>query len=168
MSVTVYTCFGAARRINLPPHILRKNMISRALFAFVIGTALLLFIYSADAAVFNVANGDILGLKDAMNTANTNGEDDTIRLAANGTYTLTASDNGVNGLPQLGADGGHKITFQGNGATIQRSSAGGTPSFRILYINSLADVVISGLSMNNGGFGGDSGAGYLQSAGRDK
>ncbi len=140
-------------------------MISRALFAFVIGTALLLSVYPTDAAVFNVANGDILGLKDAINTANTNGEDDTIQLAANGTYTLTASDNGVNGLPQLGADGGHKLTLQGNGATIQRSSAGGTPSFRIFYINSLADVVISGLTMNNGGFGMNGGAIYINGAG---
>ncbi len=136
-------------------------MISRALFIFVIGTALRLSAYPTDAAVFNVANGDILGLKDAINTANTNGEDDTIQLAANGTYTLTASDNGVNGLPQLGADGGHKLTILGNGAMLQRSSAAGTPSFRIFYINSLADVVISGLTMNNGGFGMNGGAIYI-------
>src|SRR5262245_29288344 len=58
-------------------------------------------------------------------------------LPANSVYTLTAPDNshasvednnwyGPNGLPAIDND----ITIEGNGATIQRSTASGTPSFR--------------------------------------
>src|SRR5438552_1707656 len=86
------------------------------------------------AATFTIADGDVAGLKAAINTANGNNDDDTINLAAGGAYTLTAVDNstkGPNGLPVIGADnaGGaaHKLTINGNGATIQRSGAGSTP-----------------------------------------
>src|SRR4051794_3122705 len=88
-------------------------------------TAFLLLGHALNAGVFNVADGDIIGLKNAINAVNTNAEDDTIQLAAGGNYTLTAVDNGVNGLPQLGADSGHKLTIIGNGATIRRSTVAG-------------------------------------------
>jgi predicted outer membrane repeat protein len=136
-------------------------MVPRFVSALVLGTALLLLAYPAHAAIFNIANGDILALKNAITTANANGEDDTIELATNGTYTLTSADNGLNGLPQIGPGGGHKLTIHGNGATIQRSSAGGTPSFRIFYLNSLSNVLISGLTIDNGGSGMHGAAIYI-------
>src|ERR1043166_6097886 len=120
-------------------------------------------------ANFNIANGDVPGLIAAINAANSNNADDTINLAAGGTYTLLVVDNstnGANGLPAIGADNGHKLTIKGNGATIQRSTAGGTPAFRIFYIASGARVTISGLTVTNGNvtggsFPADSGGGIF-------
>src|SRR5215213_5558767 len=77
------------------------------------------------AATFNVSDGDVAGLVNAIAGANVNGQDDTINLAADGTYTLTAADNsetGPNGLPIVRTDGGHTITFNGNAATIARAA----------------------------------------------
>lgn len=105
------------------------------------------------AATFTVANGDIAGLTTAITSANGNGQDDTIELATSGTYTLTARNNGLNGLPQVTPDGGHKLTIHGNGATIERSSAAGIPAFRFLYVQSGANLTLSGLILSNGGFG---------------
>ena len=111
------------------------------------------------AAIFNP--NDVASLIAAINTSNSNGVDDTIELATNGTYTLTAVDNsthGPNGLPVIGYDTGHKLVIHGNGATLQRSTAGGTPAFRIFYIDVAisgqtilpADLTISGLTITNG------------------
>jgi predicted outer membrane repeat protein len=124
-------------------------MASRSGFALLIGAALFLFLLvPADATIFNVANGDITGLKNAITTSGSNGQDDTIELAANGTYTLTTVDNALNGLPLIGADGNHTLTIHGNGATITRDDAG--PMFRILYIISGANVLLDGLTIDNG------------------
>ena len=43
------------------------------------------------AAIFNP--NDVASLIAAINTSNSNGVDNTIELATNGTYTLTAVDN---------------------------------------------------------------------------
>jgi hypothetical protein len=77
-------------------------------------------------------------------------EDDTIELATNSTYTLTVINNDTNGLPVIGSDGGHKLVIHGNGATLQRSTAGGTPAFRIFQIGTGADVTIDRLTIMNG------------------
>jgi hypothetical protein len=68
----------------------------------------------------------------AITLANTtNG---TVTLASGCTYTLTAINNttdaGGVGLPVITG----KVTIQGSGATIARSSAGGTPVFRIFDV----------------------------------
>ena len=114
--------------------------------------SVLLFLSSnvAPAAIFNIANGDVAGLKSAITTSNSNSQDDTIELAAGGTYTLTARDSFLNGLPQLGPDGGRKLTIHGNGATIQRSTAGGTQAFRIFETKSGADVTLTTMTLTNG------------------
>ena len=133
----------------------------RALFFFLIGIAWLrLGSQPLCAATFNVANGDVVGLKSALNTANINAEDDIILLAANGTFTLTARDNALNGLPQIGPDGGHTLIIKGGGSTIQRSSVGGTPTFRIFYVNSGANLSLSGLILTNGNLVAHGGAIY--------
>jgi hypothetical protein len=103
------------------------------------------------AAIFNP--NDVASLITAINTSNSNGEDDTIELATNGTYTLTAVDNttnGPNGLPVILSDTGHKLVIHGNGATLGRSTVVGTPRFRIFQIAAGADVTISGLTITNG------------------
>jgi CSLREA domain-containing protein len=119
----------------------------------VIGSVLLLAGATANATVVtNIANGDVAALKAAISTANTNGDADVINLAAKGTYILTTVDNatnGPNGLPVIVSDGPHSLTINGNGATITRSAAQGTPSFRIGKINS-GIVTISVVTISNG------------------
>jgi hypothetical protein len=107
----------------------------------------------ASAATFTIADGDVAALITAITTSNSNVADDTIELATNGTYTLTAVDNSTNdqnGLPVIVSDTAHKLVIHGNGATLQRSTAANTPLFRILQIGAGADVTISGLTIMNG------------------
>lgn len=104
-----------------------------------IGTTLFLLGSSTPAAIFNIANGDVAGLANAITTSNTNFQDDTIVLATGGTYILATA------LPEIDADFGHKLTIQGGGATID-----GNSSFRIFATQSGSNVAISGLTMANG------------------
>src|SRR5438045_4599405 len=117
-----------------------------------IGAALLFLGNSTRATIFNIPNGDVAVLTSAINMANGNALDDTIELAASGTYTLTARDSFLNGLPQIGPDTGHKLTIHGNGATIQRIPAidDSAHKFRIFEINSGANLTLSGLTLSNG------------------
>ena len=136
-----------------------------ATFSLLLTIALFSLKMSATAAVFVIPNGDVIALKSAIDSSNANGEDDTIELATGGTYTLTTIDNFSNGLPRITPDNGHKLTIHGNGATLERSFDTGTPSFRILYINSLADVSISNLTLDNGGYGMNGGTIYIDGVG---
>jgi CSLREA domain-containing protein len=131
----------------------------------------------ASAATFSIADGDVAGLKAAITAANSNNEDDTINLAAGGTYTLTAADNsagGSNGLPVIGADNAlgtaHTLTINGNGATIERSTVSGTPDFRIFYLAGGTGVTISRLTIANaevsGDFPANSGGGIFNDHGK--
>src|SRR6058998_2235260 len=82
------------------------------------------------AADFACAAGDVACLIDAINTANANGEANTITLAA-GTYTLTAVDNdtgGPTGLPSITS----VLTLRGSGpdsTILERAPR--TPMFRL-------------------------------------
>ncbi len=108
------------------------------------------FTESTRSATFTVSDGDVDGLKNAIITANSNGEDDIIQLAENGSYVLTAIDNsqnGQNGLPVIGPDGGRSLSITGRGAVVRRTSAA---KFRILCIGEDANVTISGLTVSNG------------------
>ncbi|MGI8540738.1 MAG: choice-of-anchor Q domain-containing protein [Rubrobacteraceae bacterium] len=123
----------------------------------------------AKAAEFTVDDGDVAGLKTAINAANSNGEANTIRLAANGTYTLTAVDNtettgngiAFNGLPMLTTE----ISIVGNGATIQRSDAEGTPAFRILRVSDDGNLTLEGTTISGGDSGNRDGGGGIFSRG---
>lgn len=121
------------------------------LLLFLVAAAILGWVCLADGATFNVSNGDVAGLVNAITTANTNGQDDTINLAANGTYTLTAVNNtqtGANGLPIVRTDAGHTITFNGNRTTIARAS--NASPFRIFQLASGAVATINGVIVSNG------------------
>ena len=114
----------------------------------------LTFSQEVHAATFNVADGDVAGLIAAINSANASAGPTTINLAPNGTYTLTAvaEDDGYAGgagLPYIR----RPLTINGNGATIQRSSAAGTPDFRIVYVF-LSDLTLNGVTIR-GGRGGN-------------
>lgn len=79
---------------------------------------------------------------------------DTITLAS-ATYTLMVSNNltgGANGLPVITS----MIIIEGNGATIERSTTGGTPDFRIFYVQSQSDLTLNDITITNGaeGLGG--------------
>lgn len=113
------------------------------------------------AATFNIANGDVAGLIAAINTANSNNQNDTINLAPGGVYNLTAADNissdGNNGFPKIGGDNGHNLTIDGGTAvTIQRVA--GSPQFRFFYIQQGTNVVLGGLVLK----GGDDPGNYSQ------
>jgi hypothetical protein len=74
---------------------------------------------------------------------------DTITLQAGATYTLTQPQNfadGPNGLPLITSE----MIILGNGATIERSYAGGTPNFRLLYVASTAILTVTDLTLRNG------------------
>ena len=100
--------------------------------------------------IFNVTNPE--EFQDALTTAESNGEDDTINVAE-GTYniasTLTYKTND--------GDSGHTLTIQGAGADKTVLDGGG--SVQILYIDTGTDggdVTIKGMAFENGngGFGG--------------
>jgi hypothetical protein len=99
-----------------------------AAFMFILLTS-----HPAQAAVFPIPSGDVAALIAAMNTANGNGEEDTITLEA-GTYTLTAVDNetdGPNGLPSVTSP----LTIRGGGAdTTIIACEASAPPFRILHV----------------------------------
>src|SRR5262249_976642 len=70
-----------------------------------------------------------------INAANQTGVADTITLVAGKTLTLTDVDNyanGPTGLPQITGKG--NLTIIGKGDIIERSTATGTPYFRLLDV----------------------------------
>lgn len=94
----------------------------------------------------------------AVNSANATPGGATVTLSSGCKYTLTAADNatdGGNGLPVITG----KVTVAGNGATITRSSASGTPHFRLFDVATggsltLTDVIVSNGIADNGQQGG--------------
>ncbi|HEY0804508.1 MAG TPA: hypothetical protein VGD84_05570, partial [Pseudonocardiaceae bacterium] len=84
----------------------------------------------------------------AISVANsTNG---TVTLTSGCTYTLTAlnntTDGGGVGLPVITG----KVTIQGSGATVARSSATGTPTFRIFDVASAGSLTLNSVTIKNG------------------
>lgn len=101
----------------------------------------------ASYAAANVA--ELIG---AINAANASAEPDTIALEAGATLALTAVNNtvdGPSGLPVITAGGGG-LTVIGNGSTIERSSATGTPSFRLFNVAPDASLTLNNLTVRGG------------------
>ena len=89
---------------------------------------------AAHAASIPVTTCNASDLINAINTANSNGESDTITLTAGCTYTLTAPNNywyGPTGLPPITSI----ITINGNGATILRNTS--SSNFRLFYVGGI-------------------------------
>ncbi len=98
----------------------------------------------------------------AIDTANSTPVADTIELAAGTTFTLTEVNNttdGSSGLPVIAAAGG-SLTILGNGDTIERSSASGTPSFRLFNVAAGASLTLSNVTVQGGKVVGSGGAIY--------
>src|SRR5262245_15759817 len=103
-------------------------------------------------STFHVANGDVAGLIAAIHTADSNQQDNTIILARDGSYVLSAADNSVHGptgLPVIDACG-YRLTIKGRGATLSRSTAAGTPAFRLLDVAAGAALELRDMTLANG------------------
>jgi len=86
-----------------------------------------------------------------IDAANQTPEADTIALVAGTDYTLTTVNNYANpstGLPTIAA--GEDLTIVGNGAVIERSSAAGTPAFRLLDVAAGATLTLENLTLQGG------------------
>ena len=97
---------------------------------------------TAAACNLNIPGGDVTALISAINCANGVASTDTINLASNSLYVLTATDNssfGGNGLPVIANTGvAGTLVINGNGSTITRTSS---DSFRILEVGSGGNLV---------------------------
>ena len=94
-----------------------------------------------------------------INLANHYGGSNTITLATCKTFTMTKADNptnGGNGLPAIAAK--NNLTIQGNGDTLTRSTAAGTPAFRLFDVVSGAALTLKNLTIANGLLVGGTGA----------
>jgi hypothetical protein len=88
-----------------------------------------------------------------INAANMAGGANTITLTdpTNAPYTLAAVDNttdGATGLPVIAAK--DNLTILGNGDTIERSTAAGTPAFRLFDVASGASLTLGKLTLQGG------------------
>jgi hypothetical protein len=86
-----------------------------------------------------------------INAANLLGGPNTITLAPGATFTLSAADNatdGGNGLPVIAA--GDDLTIVGSGDVIERSTATGTPAFRLLDVAAGAALTLANLTLQGG------------------
>ena len=75
---------------------------------------------------------------------------DTIALTAGKIYALSEVDNetgGPNALPAITSE----ITLEGNGAEVRRSSASGTPAFRLFYVAEEGSLSMDDVTLQNGG-----------------
>ncbi|MEU0075542.1 right-handed parallel beta-helix repeat-containing protein [Streptomyces sp. NPDC006332] len=106
---------------------------------------------------------DAAVLVSAVKAANAAGGG-TIHLAANCVYTLHGSIpgqvRGANGLPVIR----ERITIKGDNSVIERSSAPGTPEFRIAEVGGTkGDLTLNGVTLRNGNLagGGEGGAVYV-------
>lgn len=137
-----------------------------------------------DPATLNIASlpgtDGFVSLPEAIIAANNTAGADTIVLGAN-TYTISAPGNywyGPTGLPPITSD----IIIEGNGAIIERSTAGGTPNFRLFFVMgpfhtggtgkvavSAGDLTLRNLTLRNGlARGGNGGRGGINGPGDNR
>ncbi len=91
---------------------------------------------------------------DLVNAIYNASDGDTLSLAAGCIYVLTGPiPLTFSGLPTIGVD----LTINGNGATIERSTAGGTSDFRLITINVGAAVSLNDLALGYGKASGENG-----------
>lgn len=112
----------------------------------------------------NNANDTVDGQANTDCAAGSPAGPDIITLPNGGTYTYTAANNSVDGdnaLPSITSG----ITIQGNDATIERSSAYGTGTFRLIHVASSGDVRMNSLTLQGGVADDGGGYGYESSGG---
>src|SRR5262245_58587086 len=95
--------------------------------------------------------GSVTDLIADINAANKAGGTNSIELAANTTFELTAADNtadGANGLPVIANN--DTLTIIGNGDTIERSTASGTAAFRLFDVAKGGSLTLQNLTLQHG------------------
>jgi predicted outer membrane repeat protein len=108
---------------------------------------------------------DPAALVTAVNAANGGAGGGVISLTAGCTYTYAASNDATDGGNALPAITGN-VTINGNGATITRSTAAGTPQFRLIDVpNNPAQLTLNSLTISNGDSAGSVGGGAIFSRG---
>jgi hypothetical protein len=86
-----------------------------------------------------------------INAANAAGGANTITLTPATTFNLTVADNEFGtptGLPVIAA--ANDLTIVGNADTIQRSTATGTPAFRLFAVATGSSLTLNNLTLSNG------------------
>src|SRR5262245_37601872 len=87
----------------------------------------------------------------AINAANPTPKPAPITLVPGKTFTLNAVDNtthGATGLPVIAAT--ENLTVVGNGDVVERSSANGTPAFRLFDVAAGATLTLQNLTLQGG------------------
>jgi hypothetical protein len=108
---------------------------------------LISFAQPATAETIACEAGDVQCLIAAINQANADPKQTTIRLAA-GMYLLANVDNdtdGPNALPSIVSP----VRIEAEGATLARSA--GSPMFRIYHVGPAGDLRLNGLTVTEGG-----------------
>ncbi|MFH8775380.1 MULTISPECIES: hypothetical protein [unclassified Streptomyces] len=108
----------------------------------------------AHAATF-VPCGNVTALRNAITQSNTTGEN--ITLAPFCTYTVATSVGASNGLPAVTGS----FIVSGYNTTIARSTAAGTPDFRLFAVESGGDLTLNSVHVRFGNVPGDEGGGVL-------
>jgi len=97
-----------------------------------------------------VPAADSARLIEVIGCANATVANDVINLT-NSTYTLTTVNASDTGLPPIASTAtGGTLRINGNGATITRSTAGGTPNFRLFRVTNLATLTLNKVRLTNG------------------
>ncbi len=142
---------------------------SRQRLSLTVGAAVGLMAFGVLATPLTAAAAPIAcsapALITAISAANSQVGGGTVTLAAGCVYTLTAlnsSTDGGTGLPVITGN----VTVAGSGATITRSTAVGTPSFRIFDVATAGKLTLNSLTLKNGlANDGKSGGGAIDSHG---
>jgi len=124
-----------------------------ALIAILLIAAVGIFTPAIPAYASSYSVATAVELISAINSANATASDDIITLTADITLSTVdnTSSNGTNGLPVIVSTAtGGKLTIEGGGFSISRSSAGGTPDFRIFEVASGADLTLDNVTISNG------------------
>jgi hypothetical protein len=94
---------------------------------------------------------DLIADINAANAAAAGSNTITLTAPTTSPYMLTTVDNttdGANGLPQIANK--DNLTIVGNGDTIERSTASGTPAFRLFDVNNSGSLTLQMLTLQNG------------------
>ena len=117
-----------------------------------------IIVVARPAAAGNWSVNSVSDLITAINAANQARGANTITLARGAHFTLTAVNNtidGPTGLPVIANN--NNLTIVGDGATLARSTAPGTPPFRLFDVASGAALTLQNLTLANGQVLGDTG-----------
>jgi fibronectin type 3 domain-containing protein len=129
-----------------PPSSRKRVSISAAGVLALTVTGLLAAPQAAAAAAITCTTTDLIA---AISAANHQLGGGTVTLAPGCGYTLTAVNNstdGGTGLPVITGT----VTIAGSGATITRSTAAGTPTFRLFDVATSGKLTLDSLTLSNG------------------